>query len=357
MFYFLFLFTYICGIHYYTSKRSGNGIWVWIISFIPLFLYGALRINCGDYEIYENYNTWVHTSNDVFGVIERMEPGYALLNSFLSYRAIIVLFSLLGCISYAYFIKTYVQRQYWWFALVVYFLVCDKTMYFMFASIRNAIAIDLLLIYISTLSNDKKKGFKSIVRLIIFTLLSASFHTSSLLFYPIAYILYNPKTITRKESIIWYVVLALLLVIPVDLLLERIPLLQVDAFERYEDYVEETRDAGLLAKFGATIFAVLVLQNNVERKYSKTENSISRLMLVFVYSYLLGSLNVRVSHYFIPFAIVYLSCVYGRKKDFLTNALIIYALLFMFYSTFIAGTLGDPIRSPLVNYKIMIQIF
>lgn len=353
---YLFLFAYICGIHFFTSKGKGNDIWVWIVSFIPLFFYGALRVHCGDYGIYEDYNNWIHSSNDIFGVIERMEPGYALLNSILSYRAIIVLTSLLGCISYIVFIKTFVTRQYWWFALAVFFLACDKTIYFIFASIRNAIAIDLLLIFISTLSFDKKRSSKSVIRLVVFTLISASFHLSALIFFPMAYLLYYPNKIGKKESIVWLIALFLLLLTPVDTIIERIPLLKVDVFERYDEYVEETHEAGLLARLGATVFACLVLLNSYRGDYSKNENGLSRLMLVYVYSYLLGSLNVRVSQYFIPFAIVYLACIFSRKRDYLSNVLIVYALLFIIYSSFIAGSLASPISSPLVNYKISFSL-
>lgn len=338
-------------------NSKGNEVVKMVITFLPLFLFGALRVGCGDYEIYESYNSWVRTtSGNINDVIERMEPGYTLLNKWLPYRWIIIITSFLTCYAYSVLFVRLVPQKYRWFGIVLFFLVADKTFYFMFSSIRNSISISVLLIFLSyrVAHRERNRSFiREILVLVVITAVAYLFHASALMFYPIAFFATVDKEMSKTELYAWIAALVFLWVIPVGEIIDNNWIIQTKYFSRYDDYVEETNEAGLMARIGSSILAILCL--TYIHKYNKEgiECGISRLMLVFVYSYMLGSLNMRVSQYFIPFAIVFLSNICSNRKiGMLPVTLMSFAILFLIYSSFFAGTFADSTFSPFVQYKI-----
>ena len=356
MIYYLVLFAYMVLVQYEARHIKGKEEMRMFLTFLPLFLFGAIRVGCGDYEIYENYNNWVRTSyGQIYDVIERMEPGYAYLNLLLPYRWIIVLSSLLSCYAFACLFIKLVPQQYRWFSIFLFFIVGDKTFYFMFSSIRNSIAISILLIYLSYRIDSKDKSrplIKEIALFLIVTFFAYLFHASALMFFPIAFVATINKKISSTEIFIWLAALVLLWIIPIDQLVDDNWVMGTEYFSRYEDYVEETSNAGFLAKLGATIFALLCLMNTHLYYREGRFATFSRLMLLFVYSFMLGSLNMRVSYYFVAFAIIYLTYVYANRKFKWSMPLIAFAIVFLLYSSFIAGALAIGPHSSFVSYKI-----
>lgn len=359
MVYYIILFVYTVLVQYAFRNVKGKEKTYMFLTLLPLFLYGALRVSCGDYEIYEQYNGWVRSSgSQIFDVIERMEPGYAYLNKLFSYRWVIVICSLFSCYAYGYLIVKLVPQQYRWFYFFLFFIVGDKTFYFMFSSIRNSISISIFLIYLAYRINNqnrKQSIIKDLVSLVLITVFAGSFHASAYMFFPIAYLATVDRKISSIEIYIWLVVLGLLWIIPIDQLVNENWLVQTDYFSRYDEYVEDNRNAGVLAKVGATIFALLCLACIRFNAKEILNGPIARLALLFVYSYMLGSLNMRVSYYFIPFAIVHFTFVYAnRKKNAWMIALLLFSLAFLFYSSFVAGNFAGGLSSPFVAYKISI---
>ena len=357
MAYYLFLFAYMVLVQYAFRNTKGKEVYKMIITFLPLFFYGAMRVSCGDYEIYEQYNSWVRTtSSNITDVIERMEPGYAYLNKLLPYRWIIVISTLLSCYAYGFFITKLVPQKYRWFSLFLFFIVADVTFYFAFSSIRNSIAISILLIYIShRLTNYRINSniIKELVILTIVTSFASVFHASAAFFFPLTFLATLDKGFTNIEFAIWLTILVLFWIVPVDTIIDTNILVSNDYFSRYEDYVEVKQEAGFMAKIGATAFAILCLVNMRKNKNQGIELLMSRVMLFYVYSYMLGSLNMRISYYFIPFAIVYLTCIYiNRDRTIWARVLLYYAIVFLFYASFVAGNFASPVFSPFVIYKI-----
>ena len=360
MLYYLLLFAYMVFVQFISRNHKGNDVFLMVITFLPLFLFGALRVNCGDYEIYEQYNSWVRSSgNNIYDVIERMEPGYAMLNKFLPYRWIIILSSLLACYAYGVLFIKLVPKQYRWFGMILFFLVGDKTFYFLFSSIRNSIAISILMLYMTyriTKREIKHSWVKELIILVAATALAYSIHASALVFFPIAFLMTLNGKVTNTEHFVWLALLVLLWIVPVDTIIGTGFFSDYEYFERYDEYLERAHNTGMLAKMGATIFALLCLvdiRNNSDRR----DSVVSRLALIFVYSYLLGGLNIRTSQYYVIFIIVYLVGVYiDRNKTAWSMALLAFAIVFLFYSSFVAGTFGSAIYSPFVNYRISLSV-
>lgn len=344
-------------VQFSSRNIEGKEVTRMVLTFLPLFLFGALRVNCGDYEIYENYNGWVRSSGgNIYDVIERMEPGYAYLNKLLPYRWLIIVTSFFSCYAYGVLFVKLIPKQYRWFGIIVFFLVADKTFYFMFSSIRNSISIAILMIYVAYRVNNygkERNRRKEIIKLVLATFVAYSFHASALIFFPIAFVATIDRKIGDIELYVWTALLIALWIIPVNQMIDNLFLFQTDYFSRYDDYIEVSQNAGTLARVGATIFAVLCLVFIHLSEKNDNMQYLFRLALIFAYSYMLGSLNIRISQYFMPFMICFIASVYMRKKESIwATSLLVFAIAFLFYSSFIAGTFGSIDQSPFVKYQI-----
>ena len=90
-------------IQFIPAKTERAQIWKIVLTFLPLFLFGALRVDFGyDYDSYEDaYYSYKSYGTDQFG---HSEIGYQWLNTLCpSFRFLIVIQSLLVCIAYAVF--------------------------------------------------------------------------------------------------------------------------------------------------------------------------------------------------------------------------------------------------------------
>ena len=102
------------------------------IMFIPLFLFGALRVDMGnDYQSYVDYFDEFHSgTNFSFDESSHAEIGYQLLCYIMpSHRSIIVLNTFLLCLAFALFIYRNVPKQYIWVAILIIFFNVEKNIY------------------------------------------------------------------------------------------------------------------------------------------------------------------------------------------------------------------------------------
>ena len=85
-----------------------------ICSFIPIFLFGALRVNFGfDYEAYEWQFHNVHSYSDWINVNEHSELGYLILQKIIpNWRLHIFFQSFLVCIAYFILFYKYIPKKY-----------------------------------------------------------------------------------------------------------------------------------------------------------------------------------------------------------------------------------------------------
>lgn len=343
---FLLLFAIMFSLQFLKVKTDRAYLYRCLITFVPLFLFGAMRTYCGDYESYEFYYDIVHSGGSYLWANERMEIGFAFLNHIMpSYRALIVFTSLFISLSYAYFFYKTIPSRYSWLAIIFLFLSADKSIYFMLGAMRNSMAIAMLLLSV-TFIRDRKY-----VLMTISTLVAMLFHMSAVFFFPIAFIIARNHIMSSVELSIWLIVMVLLVLTPITAFLERIvPYVDI-YFERYEAYVEESRDAGTLVTFGTVMMALPALYYMCKNKgLAKGDNTIGRLALCFMYSYLLGSLNMRVSHYFVPFLFPFLVGFYIRTKGNAISLLyLVYCGLFLSYSLFVVS-MSSP-NSPFIMFK------
>lgn len=313
-----------------------------IVSLIPLFLYGAFRVDFGlDYAAYEDFFEGVkifgHDWND------RMELGYYYLNKILpSFRSLLLFQSLLLCTAFYFLFKWYIPSKWAWLGFLMLFLAGPLTIFFMLSGIRNGIAISIFIL--STYFIFKRK----FIPFAILIFVAYWFHNSVILYAPIAYFVASDKAITKKSIFIWLSVMAFIATASFTIILDYVEIFIQTYFDRYTTYVEFAQEQGKGAGILITLFsfmATVLLYLNVKymklpakynlRKIGKEtgrnlkylklvakdkkgkiilsklddkdtiqsakDNMIIKMTLLFFLAFLLGPLNLRMTHYFVSF--------------------------------------------------------
>lgn len=301
------------------------------ISLIPLFLYGAFRVDFGlDYRGYEVF--FEETHRYIGQPDERMEIGYYYLNRLLpSFRSLLILQTLLLCVAYFFLFKNYIPSKYAWLGFTLLFLNGPLTVFFMLSGIRNGITISLLIL--STYFIQKRK----FIHFIVIVLLASLFHASAILIAPIVYFVASGKPLNKRGMIIWIVVMVCFFLFSNTVILNYVDLFINTYFDRYSTYVdaaeEQGKGAGLLISIFSFVTTFIVFTILKDKQLTAKENMVIKLMLVFLLSFLLGPLNVRVSQYFAAFFIAGIVVVirYSRN-DLLKYGFITLVLGYSLYS-------------------------
>lgn len=289
-------------IQFFPAKNDNKYNIRLIISLIPLFIFSASRLNFGlDYNTYESYFDGVKIFGQSYD--SHMEIGYYLINKILpSFRSLLVLQSLLLCISYYLMFKWYIPSKYAWIGFTLLFINGPLTIFFMLSAIRNGIAISIMII--ATHYIHKKK----IIPFLILITIASLFHTSILIIAPIAYFIVRNKPISSKFINIWILIIIFIYISSSSFVLNYLDILINNYFQRYLTYFQSSKElnenAGVLAILFSLTMSSLLLVQMKNCKLSIKENMVLIFSLVFYLSFVLGSLNFRISQYFAPYFII-----------------------------------------------------
>lgn len=313
-----------------------------IITFIPLFLFGALRVNFGlDYPTYEAEFLAAHKYNDLTEISEHSEIGYILLERMIpSWRLLLVFTSAFTCIAYICVFYKCIPSRYSWVAICLLFLAGDKTIFFQFSGIRNAIAIAIMLLAFPLLRDRKFIPYLGM------SLLAMCFHTSAIIFMPIFYFVCNNEDMKKKEAWIWVIAMFLLQIIDLGLLFEQVTGFVNTYFDRYNHYAEEALEQGdvrsPLIRCFIAFFVLMSVWFMRTTKLNKDENILCRMSLLYIFAYLLGALNLRISQY-LGFTFVCGLTILLSKWHLKTekNIFCIVTFVYLFYAFFIVW-MGRP---------------
>lgn len=315
-----------------SGKRSQDGL---ILSFLLLFVYSALRANGFDYEAYEDAYYDINRFYGTYSFDSTMELGYVWLNVIMpSYRILLVLLSSFTCISYYWLFRKYIPSKYYWLGFLLMAISGDKMLLFQMSGLRNAIAINIMMLSIPLI--EKRK----IVPYIGLTILAFFFHNSVLFFMPMAYFVANPFKFKTRDQFLWSLVFLFFIVVSATSLIYYASSFTNIYFDKYSVYTEEAKekvyDRSILMYTFVT--SLLVMSFIILRKVnlSDIENVIIKLSLLFLVSLALGSLNVRMSQYFAPYLVVSSIIVINRVKEpTLKYAYLGIVCVFLCYSFFI----------------------
>jgi len=343
VYYLLLFITFI--LQFTSAKTDQQYLKRTIISFIPFFIYAATRLNFGpDYSAYESFFETIKEIpfKDYDPETLHMERGFAYLCKIIpSWRLFLVLDSFLVAATYVSLIYKYVPRNYSWLAVLLIFLTGNNTIFFDLVAMRNGIVVSILILSLPLIKNRKLLPFAAI------TGLAYTIHASAIFFFPLAYLLGVNKSLTKKELYIWTGVLLAFTVLSANNIIDRITFVVMLIGDRYESTLQEVAEnynRGFLATIFSLLLSGLLLigQYKGEKNLNDNEKVILRLSLLFSFSYLLGSLNTRVSQYFVLMFIAAIPILTNISKNGYKYFLIGLVLVYCFYSFYIVWILNNP---------------
>lgn len=338
-FFLVFILTFLISLPYEAIQTDKQWRWKLFFTFLPLFLFAALRVDFGnDYHHYENFYYQFHQGNSFsYDNKAHAEIGYQFLSFIMpSYRCILVLNAFILCLALAVFIYRNIPQKYLWLAILLIFLNPEKNIYGNLVGIRNGFAVTGFILGTVFIQNRK------IIPFALITALSASFHTASLLYMPLAYLVGRNTKISRREIRIWIVVIAILLFFSVSGLIRLSSLLISRYFNRYEVYlVEMEAHRGILLTGVSLVLTYLIfsLYNKEKKILTREQSSLIRLGLLYVVSAFLGSLAMRASYFYDMFFIGTVIVLFDNfNRDIQGKMLVTLAVMMSFYYFYLWST-------------------
>ena len=123
--------------------------WKLFFVFLPLFVYGAIRVDYGnDYSAYEELFNYIH-SDQSFQLDSSLhaEVGYQFLNVIMpSFRCILVLNAFLLSLALGVFCYQVVPRRYLWLFIILLFLNPEKNIFGQLVALRNGLVVTSFLL-------------------------------------------------------------------------------------------------------------------------------------------------------------------------------------------------------------------
>lgn len=330
-------------IHVRNSKQYW---WRTVCSFIPLFLFLALREDYGvDEDGYHAFFDGVHVFGNIFTVNEHMEPGYAILNKIMpTYQSLIAFISFINCWALSFLIYRFVPAKYSWLTILLLFLTPSTTIFFMISGIRNGLAASILILSTYFLLGEKRK----LMLYVLLGIVATSIHTSALAMFVVMYLLSYGSEISSRGVVIWMVVMMMAsfasLSSMANTFMPVIEMFMGRYVEQVEGLAEIADERGMIGALAGIVLAAGILyflNNNKNTAIVKDNYSKYKWALFYCFSFTLGILGGRMGQYTIYYFIVATTCLfaYWTKPVLKYGYLII--VLYFFRLTFM-GWISNP---------------
>lgn len=331
-------------IQFIPIKSKKQYLWRTVFTFLPLLVFGALRVDFGnDYDSYENifYEVQSLSYNQLFNVAH-YEMGFVLLNKIMpSFRLLLILTTILTIGSYVFLFYKYIPPKYSWLAIALLFFMGKHTIFFMFAG-RNGYALAIAIFATPFLVKRKFLPYA------LLSLLAMSIHTSAIAFMAFLYFGTWGEKISTKTITIYILIIAFVLIVSLTNLITWLePVFYFLSFDRYEVYYEiakEYSDAsgGVVTMFFAILFVLVVLtawggasnKKDIANMHflSPSISYLIKFIILYSVAICIGSLNYRMSQFFSPFFIVGVvnfvdSCKINPQKIILKYSVLAYVVL------------------------------
>lgn len=354
--YFIVIFLTLLISLFYEAKTDKQWRWKLFWTFLPLFIFAAIRVNFGnDYFDYEMFFDMYHTSGDFsYAKDDHAEIGYQFLCYIMpSFRSILVLNAFLLCLALSVFIYRNIPQKYLWLAVLLIFLNPEKNIYGNLVGVRNGLAVTGFILGTVFIQNRKLIPFALV------TALSISFHTASVLYMPLAYLVGRNTMITTKEIWVWVGVIGVLLAFSVSGLIQIAAPFISQYLDRYEEYIQEIeahRGALLTVASLALTYLIFTLYNKEGKILTKEQTSLVRLGLLYVVSAFLGSLAMRAGYFYDMFFIGTVIVLFENSNRIMMGkvlaVLAVMMSMYYFYLWFTSPWIaGNP------NYSVYTSIF
>lgn len=358
VYFFVFVLAFLAQfIHVRNSKQYW---WRTVCSFIPLFLFLALREDYGvDEAGYHAFFDGVHSASNIFIVNDHMEPGYAILNKIMpTFQSLIAICSFITCWAYSYLIYRFVPQNYSWLAVILIFMVPSQAVFFMISGLRNGLAASLLILG-SYFLERRKLLFYAIMAGV-----AMSIHTSALVMFVLCYLIGHNSLLTKRGLIAWTVVLLFAATTSLSSLTDQVMPIIEFATGRYVEQLEELSaiadERGFLGSLVGLIFAAgifyyqLAVAHKRTSKYPPQEIETLykyKLGLIYAASFTLGILGGRSGQYMIYFFIVTVTCIFAYTKNQIFKYGYLLLVTYFFWTLFKMW-----MSNPLFKYSIYTSI-
>lgn len=308
------------------------------ISFIPFFLYGALRINYGlDYDNNELAYDLIRQMG--IDLQQHQEIGFQYLCRYcVSFRMLLIVTSTLVTLAFFFMIKEFVPEKYYRLSILMLFLAGDKLIFFQFSAIRNAIAIDLMLLDIILYNRGVKYYY-----LIFIAFLATLFHTSALIFIPfLATLLYKVELTNFKIAFSILLLVILRSAVGTPLALNIATSIMVEDLDRYAEYLDKI-DLSHGASFfmiGFMIVYTFIIMRILKEHHGSLDRKsdiILRLALAYSFAMALGPLGFRANQYYAFLFILAPVVVWGNQmiNKTVKNGLLVVVTTYLVYAFFV----------------------
>ena len=335
--------------------------WRTVISFIPLFLFMALRLDYGyDESGYHEFFDRVHHAQNIYSVNDHMEYGYVILNKIMpNYQILIAFTSFITCWAYSYLVYRFVPQKYSWLAVLLLFLNPGITVFFMISGIRNGIAASLLILgcyYI-----ERKK----IIPYVLLGAVAMSIHTSALLMFALCYFVGTNKSIEKREMLIWIGVILFAATASLSAIANGLmPVIEIfmgKYVEQVEGTAEIADERGFIGALVGIAFAVSILYYNMTETNAKKHGAVAlfehnslmkyKLALIYAASFSIGMLGARMEQYMIYYFITAVVGIFAYSKNIVLKYGLLLIVLYFFWTTY-----KDWIGNPFFKYQIYTSI-
>jgi len=313
-YYFVFVLTLLVSI-FYEAKTDKQWQWKLFWTFLPLFIYAAIRVDYGnDYSAYEGIYNEIHTQGFFqFDYDAHSELGFQFLNRILpSFRSLLVLSAFLLALSIGVFCYHNVPRNYLWLIIIMIFLNPEKNIFGILVPIRNGLVCSIFLLGFVWFQKRK------LLRVFILTIALSYIHTSAIAFLPIAYLAAQNKTFTRKELIIWIGAIVALFAFSMSQLADLFTMLTENEFlDRYQNHFDVSeKHRGWLMIFASLLFIILYVFYLLKRSkfLDANTNSLMRMGMLYSVMMLMGSLSMRASYYYDMYLLASSTIIFADKK-------------------------------------------
>lgn len=299
------------------DRNRKEYLWKVIITLLPLFLFGALRVDFGlDYATYEAEYMALHSGVHI-GVNKHSEIGFQYLLQILpTWRCVVGCTALVLCIAWGVLLYRNVGRNYLYIAIFLMFCIGNYTVYTPLVAMRNGLTISIMMLSFPLIEQRKY------LLVLAIAFLGHYIHSSIMLFMPIALLVGRNNELTTREIKIWLVVILILMLLSASTLVTIVAPYVLDKFERYEyvfDIMSKSQhDSWLVNIANIALLSVVLVQFYKHRaELTKSENSYFRIGMIYLLCGFLGTLgSARTQAYFLPFFILILVKLYSMKwKD------------------------------------------
>lgn len=308
-----------------------------ILSFIPLFIYGAIRVDYGnDYPVYELYFDIFHSSGDFIPDYEaHSEIGYQYLCYIMpSFRSLLVLNSFILALSFIVFMYNNIPSNYAWLVIVLLFLMPEKNIFGSLVGMRNGFVVTTFLL---TFSFVQQRRYYIVLPIAV---VLSTIHTSALAYIPLAYLLARDIPLSKKEFYLWIIGAVVLMVFSTSTLVNFMMPVISSMSDNYERQLMDLNDAsrGILNYSANIILMISFLYYAYYRreKLSSQQNSLIRMAAFYCVSGCLGPLSGRMTYYFAMYYIGGVVMIYSDEwiNKTLKVLLLVLVILIACYATF-----------------------